>query len=91
MTKRPARITEIKRHLDGRVERFDCRPVLRRPHVAVIRYDHERERRMGGFVIPAGSRTFGFFWRRRPYSLYRIEDQRRRLIAHRFDVVRTCA
>lgn len=81
------RIAEVKRHLYGRVERFDCALVLRRPNLIVVRYDHARGRRAGGVRIPAGSRTFGFFWRRRPYVLYRIERPDRSLIAHRFDVV----
>ena len=80
-------ITEVKRHLDGRVERFACRLVLRRPHLAVLRFDHKEARPAGGLRLPAGSRTFGFFWRRRPYVLYRIVGPGGRLIAHRFDVV----
>ena len=81
------RCAEVKRHLDGRIERFDCRLVLHRPNVAVLRFDHRSERRAGGFVPPRRSRTFGFFWRRRPYLLYRIEGPNGALIAHRFDVV----
>lgn len=81
------RITEVKRHLDGRAERFDCRLVLLRPNLAVVRFDHEKQRQAGGYRIPAGSRTHGFFWRQRPYVLYRIAGPDGRLIAHRFDVV----
>ena len=81
------RITEVKRHLDGRAERFDCLLVLLRPHLAVVRFDHEKQRRASGYRIPAGSRTYGFFWRQRPYVLYRIAGPDGRLIAHRFDVV----
>ena len=80
-------ITEVKRHLDGRVERFRCRLMLRRPHLAVLRFDHAHTRRAGGFIFPRGSRSFGFFWPRRPYVLYRMENPRGQLIAHRFDVV----
>lgn len=82
-------ITEVKRHLDGRVERFDCHLVQRQPHVAVLSFRHPRPRRAGGFFFPRGSRSFGFFWRRRPYVLYRMEGPRGRLIAQRFDVVET--
>ena len=81
------RVTEVKRHLNGRSERFDCRLLARRPHLAVLRFDHGGERRASGFVFPAGSRSFGFFWRRRPYVLYRMVGPDGRLIAHRFDVV----
>ncbi|MCH8025686.1 MAG: DUF402 domain-containing protein [Chloroflexi bacterium] len=81
------RITEVKRHLDGRTDRFDCRLLLRRPQLAVVRFDHEQQRRAGGYRIPAGSQTHGFFWPRRSYVLYRIVGPDGRLIAHRFDVV----
>lgn len=81
------RVVEVKRHLDGRVERFDCRLVLRRPHLAVLRFDHRAKLRAGGFVLSAGGGTFGFFWRRRPYVYYRIEGTDGQLILHRFDVV----
>jgi predicted RNA-binding protein associated with RNAse of E/G family len=80
-------VTEVKRHLDGRIERFACRLVLRRPHLAVLRFDHKEARRAGGLLLPAGSRTFGFFWSRRPYVLYRIVRPNGRLLSHRFDVV----
>ncbi len=81
------RIAEVKRHLDGRVERFDCRLVVRRPHVVVLRFDHEEEWQAGTVVLPLGSRSFGFFWQRRPYLLYRMAGPDGRLIGHRFDVV----
>jgi predicted RNA-binding protein associated with RNAse of E/G family len=81
------RVSEIKRHLDGRIERFECLLLLRRPHVAVLRFDQKVAREADGFAFPAGSRSYGFFWRRRPYLLYRMVDPAGRLIAHRFDAV----
>jgi predicted RNA-binding protein associated with RNAse of E/G family len=84
---RETRVTEVKRHIDGRVERFDCALVLQRPHLVVARYDLSRGRRVSGVRVPAGGRTFGVFWRRRPYVLYRFEAPDGRLLAHRFDVV----
>jgi hypothetical protein len=84
---RPVEVIEVKRHLDGRVERFGCRLVARERHLAVLRFDHERRRMAGGFALPAGGRTYGFFWPRRPYVLYRIVGPDGALILHRFDVV----
>lgn len=81
------RITEVKRHLQGEAHRFDCELVLRRPHLLVVLFRHWRERSAGGFSIPRGSRTHGFFWRRRPYSLYQIVRPDGGLIAHRYDIV----
>ena len=81
------RITEVKRHLEGGAHRFDCELALRRPHLVVVLFRHWRARSAGGFSIPRGSRTHGFFWRRRPYSLYRIVRPDGGLIAHRYDIV----
>lgn len=81
------RITEVKRHPDGAEHRFDCELVLRRPHLVVVLFEHWHGRSAGGFDIPAGSRTYGFFWSRRPYSLYRIAGPDGTLIAHRYDIV----
>ena len=61
-----------------------------RPAVAIVLFRHWRGRSGGGFHFPRGSRTYGFFWRRRPYSLYRMTGRAGRLIAHRFDVLEGC-
>jgi len=53
-------------------------------------FRHRRGRSTGGFHFPRGSRTYGFFWRRRSYSLYRMTGPGGRLIAHRFDVLEDC-
>jgi hypothetical protein len=81
------RITETKRHLDGSAHQFECELVLRRPDVVVVRFEHWGGRSAGGFDIPRGSRTDGFFWRRRPYSLYRMTGPDALPIADRFDIV----
>ncbi len=81
------RITEVKRHPDGSAHRFGCELLDLRPHLAIVLFRHWRGRYGGGFRFPRGSRTHGFFWRRRPYSLYLMTGPDGRLIAHRFDVV----
>jgi hypothetical protein len=84
------RTTELKRHLDGGDERFGCELVLRRAHVAVIRFQHRRRLSADGFTIPRGSHTDGFFWTPRPYGLYRIWGPDGSHIADRFDVLEDC-
>ncbi len=81
------RITEVKRHLDGRVERHSLRLVLRRPHLVVAFYEFARGLRTDGFTFARGSYTYGFFWKRRPYVMYRMLDPQGQLVANRFDVV----
>lgn len=87
MSERPVRVIEVKRRLDGRTSRFACALVLRRPHVVVLRYENKRTYRTAHTRIAAGSHTYGFFWKRRPYQLYRVVGPEGALIAHRFDVV----
>ena len=81
------RITEVKRHADGSAHRYQCELVALRPHLAIVLFRHWRGRSAGGFRFPRGSSTYGFFWPRRGYSLYRIAGPDGRLIAHRFDVL----
>ena len=80
-------IEEVKRHLDGRVERHSLRLVLRRPHLVVACYEFARGLQTDAFTFPRGSFTYGFFWRRRPYVMYRMLDPQGQLVANRFDVV----
>jgi Protein of unknown function (DUF402) len=79
----PARITEVKRRLDGTEERFECEPLLVTEDLAAVSFTNLKA--VGGF--PRGSTTLGFFWRRRNYDLYRISSPDGELLAHRFDVV----
>ena len=80
---------ETKRTLDGREQRFETRPIAVMPRWAAVRFDFTGTTyaRAGGFGIPAGSYTTGFFWRDRTYNLYHITRADGSPIADRFDVV----
>lgn len=80
-------ITETKRHLDGREEVFTCEALAVSPRLALVVFHHRAARDAGGFHIPAGSRTLGFFWPGRHYNLYRFTGPDGAPIAYRFDVV----
>lgn len=80
-------ILEVKGFPDGRREEYLCRALLVRPQRAVVRFTSREPRPWRGGTIPAGAVTYGFFWRRRPYNLYRMLAPDGALIAHRFDVV----
>jgi hypothetical protein len=77
------KIKEVKRHVDGRVEEFDCEPVVVADDHAVVKF------RMPTPVgdIPKGTTTLGFFWRNRDYNLYRFLSRDGDLLGHRLDVV----
>jgi hypothetical protein len=80
-------VVEIKRFLRGGQEAYRCLALDVSPRLAVLLFPHPGERRAGGFLFPAGSRTYGFFWTRRHYLLYVLHGPDGGLIAHRFDVV----
>ncbi|HEY7283444.1 MAG TPA: DUF402 domain-containing protein [Actinomycetota bacterium] len=77
------RFIEVKRRLDGSEERFECELVHRTDSVAVVSF------RLPAAVgdVPKGSTTFGWFWSRRPYNLYRFMSRDGDALLHRFDVL----
>jgi predicted RNA-binding protein associated with RNAse of E/G family len=81
------RIVETKRTLDGRDQTFECGLVAISPRLVIVRFEHPDARMAGTFAIPAGSRTYGFFWPGRHYNLYRFTAPDGAVIAYRFDVV----
>ncbi len=87
VTENQVPVTEVKRHITGREVRFDLQLVQRRPHVVVARYVHPEAFERDGFAFERGSVSYGFFWKRRSYVMYRMLDRHGRLVANRFDVV----
>jgi hypothetical protein len=81
------KVLEVKRFPEGRQETYRCQALDVSPRLSVVLFLHPGERRAGGFLFPAGSRTYGFFWARRHYSLYALHRPDGSLIAHRFDVI----
>lgn len=84
-----ATFVETKRTLDGRVQRFETRLLARGPGWVAVHFDFTgtTHAHAGGFAIPAGSYTTGFFWRDRTYNLYHISHADGTPIADRFDIV----
>ena len=81
------RITEVKRHPNGKEVRFDLQLVQRRPHLIVASFVHPNALQRDGFSFERGAVSYGFFWRRRPYVMYRMLDASGSLVANRFDIV----
>lgn len=86
------RIVEVKRHLDGREERFVCDVLeLIEGERAVVRWRSVLERALedGPLRIPPGPLvTLGYFWADRPYLVYRMMRPAPdgTLLGHRFDI-----
>lgn len=85
----PATIIERKHKPDGRVLEFSCTLAARRPGFIVVSFPlPEGGTPFGAPVqIPPGSVSYGWFWARRPYNLYRMFGPDGALVAHRFDAV----
>ncbi len=77
---------ERKRKPDGSERRYRCTLEYASPALVVLRF----VMREGGeafdtpVAIPPGSISHGYFWRARPYTVYRMRAGGR-IIAHRFD------
>lgn len=90
-------ILERKQKPDGSWREYPCMLVHREPGLAIIEFVMAR----GGeifdtpLVIPPGSISYGYFWTRRPFNVYRMRTQDEgtgkgnggRILAHRFDAL----
>ena len=63
-------LLEVKRTLDGREKRFDCRVLARDEGHAVVLFVAPAAMHVHGVDLPAGTVTFGHFWQDRPYNVY---------------------
>jgi len=67
-------ILEIKRTVAGAEKRFECRRLHRDgPHLVVL-FVASAPMLVHGVALPAGTVTFGHFWRDRPYNVYHWLD-----------------
>lgn len=68
---------------------YACTLVFRNPTVAVVCFVMAKGGEIFGtpIEVPQGSVSYGYFWPRRPYNLYRMLRADGSLIAHRFDAV----
>lgn len=69
-------ILEIKRTLDGREKRFDCRLIAGGGGDAVVLFVAPAAILVHGVELPAGTVTFGYFWSDRLYNVYHWLDPR---------------
>ena len=83
-------ITEIKHHLDGRIERFTCDVVQLLPgNFAIVRYVGQRDKPLqdGPLSLPAGEiHTLAYFWEGRNFLVYKLAPADGILLGYRFDV-----
>ena len=81
-------ILEIKRTLDGREKRFDCRLLSLasdRRHVAVL-WVAPAEMHVHGVGLPAGTVSVGHFWTDRHYNVYHWLDRSGQTLGYYFNI-----
>jgi hypothetical protein len=74
-------ITEIKRHLDGRVQTFTCDLLHRDRDLLVVRFHAA-----GTAYARRIHHSDGFFWRNRTYLMYQLLGPAEEPLGYRFDV-----
>ena len=80
---------ERKRKADGTVLDYETELVHRDGQVVIVRFHVTKGAGPPRLPIevPAGSVSYGYFWPRRPFSMYRWLAPDGKLLAHRFDAV----
>jgi hypothetical protein len=81
-------ILEIKRTLDGREKRFDCRLLAIAPdhrHAAVLWIAPE-PMHVHGVDLPAGTVSVGHFWTDRHYNVYHWLDRAGQTLGYYFNI-----
>jgi predicted RNA-binding protein associated with RNAse of E/G family len=81
-------ILEIKRTLDGREKRFDCRLLTLaadRSHAAVL-WVAPAAMHVHGVDLPAGTVSVGHFWTDRPYNVYHWLDRAEKTLGYYFNI-----
>ena len=83
------RILERKQKPDGTWREYECGLLYLDTNLAVVEFRMARGGNIFGTPIdvPPGSVSHGWFWKRRPYNLYRMRGPDGHLLAHRFDAV----
>lgn len=85
----PFPFRERKRKADGTVHEYDTALVHQDKTVTIVRFEMTRG---GGpprlpISVPPGSVSYGYFWARRPYNVYRMLGPDGSVLAHRFDAI----
>ena len=89
MMNMPVQIIERKVKVDGSRHEYSCDVVLMTADLLIIAYVMRLGGTLPGVHLPVapGSVSYGYFWKDRPYSLYRMKRPDGSIIAHRFDAV----
>jgi len=78
-------IKEIKRHFSGEKEIYQCESIILGEKFALVKYTVEKTQKVGSIILYPGTLSYGFFWRNRPYTLYKWKKDEK-IIGNYFNV-----
>jgi len=83
------RVIERKLKPDGSHRNYECELAWLDARLAVVRFELPEGGAAFGVPVkvPRRSRSWGYFWARRPYNAYRLVSPEGAVLGHRFDAV----
>ena len=77
---------EVKRSLLGGEVTYNCELVALSGNFGILKYELDREWRVGNLSLPPGAVSYGLYWVDRPYTLYLWFDNGREPVAYYFNL-----
>lgn len=77
---------EVKRSLSGVELTYNCELVALSGRFGILKYELDREWRVGSLNLQPGMFSYGLYWVDRPYTLYLWFDNGREPLAHYFNL-----
>ncbi len=77
---------ERKAYFDGKEDLFQCELIYLSRECGILKYVTERAHSTGDLFLPAGTVSYGFFFRDEPFVLYRWFSPQGKLIGDYFNV-----
>ncbi|MGC9364159.1 MAG: DUF402 domain-containing protein [Fidelibacterota bacterium] len=72
-------VIEKKELLNGAIHLYECDPILLNRNFGIIKYVLPKPQPVASLLLPKNTVTLAFYWRDRPYTLYRWYYQQRNL------------
>ncbi len=77
---------EIKNLLAGGRVTFNCKLVALNKKSGVLEYILENEYKVNSLILPEGTITYAFYWKDRPFTLYKWFDKNKNILGNYFNI-----
>ncbi len=78
--------TEKKLSLSGSIKRYECQLITLNSDYGVLKYRLQQAARVSTLTLAPGTTTYGVYWTRRPYNVYRWVRTDSTLIGSYFNI-----